>query len=262
MSVHTSSNASLSVFLQDACLKHQYIRSRDLSNIVERPERVRAIKAGLAVALSRLECLNDTPERKSLSLPAEDSKPDSSNPDDDLAKALDQMTLEAPTTLASESKATPVKIIHSTASVDILNNPAVKFTHGDIDGDVYLEKLRDWVAGSVDKISKGESEIPLDLPQGDLYRKSSFALPLCTFHRQSFPVCPGSLDAIQGALGTVCEAVDAVIEGGGHKPHSTPDPPKRAFCVVRPPGHHCGEDTPCGFCFVNNVAVAAAHGKS
>jgi histone deacetylase HOS3 len=35
-----------------------------------------------------------------------------------------------------------------------------------------------------------------------------------------------------------------------------------AFVAIRPPGHHCGEDTPSGFCFVNNVAVAAAHGKS
>jgi histone deacetylase HOS3 len=34
----------------------------------------------------------------------------------------------------------------------------------------------------------------------------------------------------------------------------------RAFCAVRPPGHHCGEDTPSGFCFVNNVAIGAAHG--
>ena len=60
----------------------------------------------------------------------------------------------------------------------------------------------------------------------------------------------------------MCEAVDGVITGVGHNSQSAPRFPKRAFCVVRPPGHHCGEDTPCGFCFVNNVAVAAAHGES
>ena len=64
-------------------------------------------------------------------------------------------------------------------------------------------------------------------------------------------MCPESLNAIQGALGTVCEAVDAVISKSFD----------RAFVAIRPPGHHCGEDTPSGFCFVNNVAVAAAHGK-
>lgn len=70
-------------------------------------------------------------------------------------------------------------------------------------------------------------------------------------------VCPESIDAMQGALGAVCEAVDAVVTSS-----STPDaqkPNNTAFVAVRPPGHHCGEDTPSGFCFVNNVLVGAAH---
>lgn len=80
-----------------------------------------------------------------------------------------------------------------------------------------------------------------------------------------FLVCPRSLDAIQGALGTVCEAVDRVMTSAGDvrksqvENWSTPNI-QRAFVAIRPPGHHCGEDTPSGFCFVNNVAVAAAHG--
>lgn len=32
-----------------------------------------------------------------------------------------------------------------------------------------------------------------------------------------------------------------------------------AFCAVRPPGHHAEPDRVMGFCFYNNVAVAAAH---
>jgi histone deacetylase HOS3 len=259
MSSNVSPDINLAVFLQDACLKHQYIRSRDLSTIVERPERVRGVKAGLAVALSHLEKLHDPLQLKPLSPPAEASNVDPSNPDD-LAKALDKMTLDASAALSLEPSTIPVRVIHSTASVDILNNAAVKFIHGDTDGDVYLEKLREWVAGSVEKISKGESEIPVGLPQGDLYCKSPFTVTSSPFHRQLSLVCPGSLDAIQGALGTVCEAVDAVISSTDHDSQSAPATPKRAFCVVRPPGHHCGEDTPCGFCFVNNVAVAAAHG--
>lgn len=71
-------------------------------------------------------------------------------------------------------------------------------------------------------------------------------------------VCPSSIDAIQGAIGAVCQAVDTVIASTRVNPSTDP---QRAFVAVRPPGHHCGEDTPSGFCFVNNVAIGAAHGK-
>jgi acetoin utilization deacetylase AcuC-like enzyme len=31
------------------------------------------------------------------------------------------------------------------------------------------------------------------------------------------------------------------------------------FCATRPPGHHAGRSSAMGFCFINNIAVAAAH---
>lgn len=43
------------VFLQETCAKHQFIRSRDLSGIYERPERLKAAYLGVAAAYSRLE---------------------------------------------------------------------------------------------------------------------------------------------------------------------------------------------------------------
>jgi len=60
---------------------------------------------------------------------------------------------------------------------------------------------------------------------------------------------PDSLDAALRAAGAVCAAVDAQIDGGA----------TRAFCAVRPPGHHATRDTAMGFCLFNNVAVGAAH---
>ncbi|KAG6814974.1 hypothetical protein H0H93_009758, partial [Arthromyces matolae] len=208
------------IFLQDACYQHKFIRSRDLSAIVERPERLRAVTVGISAAMARLEAISRRHNPKSELVDA-----------DDLAGALGRLNI-APETSQQRGNETqaPVSIVRSNASVNLLDNPAVKFVHGDVEGDVYLEKLRAWARDSRDKINEGGSEIPEGLPQGDLY------------------LCPESIDAIQGAVGTVCEAVDTVIASN-----------TRAFVAIRPPGHHCGEDTPSGFCFVNNVAVGAAH---
>lgn len=37
---------------------------------------------------------------------------------------------------------------------------------------------------------------------------------------------------------------------------------QNAFCAIRPPGHHCERANAMGFCFFNNIAVAAAHALS
>lgn len=59
----------------------------------------------------------------------------------------------------------------------------------------------------------------------------------------------GSAEAALRAAGAGVAAVDAVMAGEG----------PRAFCAVRPPGHHATRDVAMGFCLFNSVAVAAAH---
>ncbi|MEQ8486267.1 MAG: histone deacetylase family protein [Pseudomonadales bacterium] len=61
-------------------------------------------------------------------------------------------------------------------------------------------------------------------------------------------LCPKTLEAAALAAGAVADAVDAVLDGKA----------RRAFCAVRPPGHHAEADMAMGFCFYNNVAVGAA----
>lgn len=63
---------------------------------------------------------------------------------------------------------------------------------------------------------------------------------------------PGSGEAALRAAGAACAAVDAVLGGEA----------ERAFCAMRPPGHHAEAMEAMGFCVFNNVAVAAAHAKA
>jgi len=58
-----------------------------------------------------------------------------------------------------------------------------------------------------------------------------------------------SWDAILMAAGAAIDATDAIMAGEM----------VNAFCAVRPPGHHATRSQAMGFCFVNNVAVAAKY---
>ncbi len=57
----------------------------------------------------------------------------------------------------------------------------------------------------------------------------------------------GSEHAARLAVGAVVCAVERVLEGTA----------RRAFCAVRPPGHHAESATVMGFCFFNSIAVGA-----
>lgn len=56
-------------------------------------------------------------------------------------------------------------------------------------------------------------------------------------------------DAALRAAGAAVAATDAVMAGQM----------ENAFCAVRPPGHHACRNQAMGFCFFNNVAIAALH---
>ncbi|MFT4928240.1 MAG: acetoin utilization deacetylase AcuC-like enzyme [Phenylobacterium sp.] len=58
-----------------------------------------------------------------------------------------------------------------------------------------------------------------------------------------------TLTAAQYAAGAGVQAVDMIMQGKH----------QRIFCPVRPPGHHAESDKAMGFCYFNNIAIAATH---
>ncbi len=59
----------------------------------------------------------------------------------------------------------------------------------------------------------------------------------------------GSIVAALRASGAMCFAIDQILA----------DKTSRAFCAVRPPGHHSEPETAMGFCLLNHVAIGAQH---
>ena len=64
-------------------------------------------------------------------------------------------------------------------------------------------------------------------------------------------LCPDSKNAILRACGAGIAAVDDLMLNN-----------ERIFCAIRPPGHHAETTRANGFCFINNIAVAARYLQS
>jgi len=61
-------------------------------------------------------------------------------------------------------------------------------------------------------------------------------------------LCPNSKNSILRSCGAGIAAADDLINNN-----------KRVFCAIRPPGHHAETAKAMGFCFINNIAVAARY---
>ncbi|KAF2243076.1 Arginase/deacetylase [Trematosphaeria pertusa] len=136
----------------------------------------------------------------------------------------------------------PFKIRKTARSVD-LTSQAVTNVHGS----KWMEELKSLCMDAGRKLASTGKELvrdPSTVP----------GQPKEQFHSGDLYLCPESLHALQGALGGVLDAVDAVFQGSG-----IGNATSRAFVCVRPPGHHCSADWPSGFCWLNNVHVGIEH---
>ncbi|KAF9892348.1 hypothetical protein FE257_002125 [Aspergillus nanangensis] len=210
------------VIVHDACYGHRFSRPRAsraaLNSIVERPERILASVLGVSAAYIRLS------HRYSGGRFA--PRPD-----------LDPRQLPVP----------PFQI-RKTARTMALTSPAVTHVHGS----KWMEDLKLMCDAAESRLALNERELARP-PNTNNDTSATKSQPL---HEGDLYLCSESRDAFEGALGGVCEGVDAVLG-----PNST----KRAFVCIRPPGHHCSSGYPSGFCWVNNVHVgisyaAMAHG--
>lgn len=64
------------------------------------------------------------------------------------------------------------------------------------------------------------------------------------------PFFPGIGDHARRAVGAACAAAEAALAG------------QKAFSLMRPPGHHATADQAMGFCYLNQIAIAALHAQS
>lgn len=139
------------IYLQDTCLKHKFIRSKENGDVYERPERIRAVNIGVAALYARLESANP-----GLVNHGDKSKSSSS-------------TINGPLT-----------IVRSSASLDMRVHKASLAVHSGEDPDgtqwCLADDIDEWCVQSLQQIQHNKSEIPEKYEQ-DLYRKSFFLHP-------------------------------------------------------------------------------------
>ncbi|EGD89412.2 uncharacterized protein TERG_05654 [Trichophyton rubrum CBS 118892] len=204
------------VIIQDACYGHRFSRPRttqdDLNSIVERPERMHASILGVAAAFIRM----------GLRYGSNEFAP---HPN------LDLQRLPAP----------PFQIRKSVRTMP-LDSPAVTHIHGT----KWMEELRLMCDAAEGRLATNGRE--LVRPSSSGRETKGNAVP--KLHEWDLYLCPESLNAFEGALGGVCDAVDSVF---------TSPSIRRAFVCIRPPGHHCSGSYPSGFCWLNNVHVGISY---
>lgn len=133
-----------------------------------------------------------------------------------------------------------------------------KMEQGNPESPLRLEKIQELMlaAGTTQYLDQKTAPLAtltdlLAAHDADYIQFLSRSTPKAGINRLSIDTAmnPYTWEAAQRAAGAACAAVDDVLLG-----HY-----KKVFCAVRPPGHHAHRTHSGGFCFLNNVAIAALH---
>lgn len=204
------------VVLHDACYGHRFSRPRSkratLSSIVERPERIQAGVLGVSAAYVRLA-----------------------------HRYAGGRFVPHPDLNLSQLPVPPFQIRRTERTLP-LNAPAVTHVHGT----KWMDDLKSMCDAAESRLVLNGKELTRPRSAG----KDGAAANAPALHEGDLYLCSESLNAFEGALGGVCEGVDAVFGPGATT---------RAFVCIRPPGHHCSSGHPSGFCWINNVHVGISY---
>jgi acetoin utilization deacetylase AcuC-like enzyme len=112
----------------------------------------------------------------------------------------------------------------------------------------YLHFLRDGPAAWAALPGASPEIVPNIHPNRHMAGRPAGIVGIAGYHQAdtACPVGPGTYDAARAAAGCAAHATEAVLGGA-----------RVAYALCRPPGHHAYADMAGGFCYLNNVAIAA-----
>lgn len=128
----------------------------------------------------------------------------------------------------------PFKIRRTERSMDITSSYVTS-----VHGTSWMSELNSMCHSAGERLAAGAKELSRSATPTEPEKRR--------LHEGDLYLSPESLNAFQGALGGVADAVDTVFAPATET--------ERAFVAIRPPGHHCSADYPSGFCWINNVHV-------
>ncbi|KAH9820248.1 histone deacetylase domain-containing protein [Melampsora americana] len=210
--------------IQDDCFKHTYQRKHQSMEIFERPERLRFINLGLSLTLTWILNQNQIEFNHQIQTDSNLFKLINSNRFL-VSKSNHRIQLLDPSFRQIHPSSKYLNSITPSSSSSQSSKLSEEST--------YLDQLIRLCRHTSYQHQLGLSEVPDHLPQGDLY------------------LSEGTEFAVLGAIGACYDAIDLIL-----KPNSTST---KAFVNIRPPGHHCTNTEPMGFCWVNNVMVSCMY---